>query len=182
MSYYRPYIPEEWHHNIINYKYSGTDNSILYRYFLSPVCNKLVLYFPEHVAPNTITCFGLLLVVIMNVLVNSYSGWDGNQDIPGYINIIAGLLYYTYHILDNIDGKQARRTQNSSPLGMLCDHGCDSITTFMLSIAICSAVKLTGIWYSILFLCIGFPFFVCTWEQSITGIKNYYIIIKLIFI
>lgn len=28
--------------------------------------------------------------------------------------------------MDNIDGKQARKTGNSSPLGMLFDHGCDA--------------------------------------------------------
>jgi ethanolaminephosphotransferase len=29
--------------------------------------------------------------------------------------------------LDNCDGKQARKTGNSTPLGMLFDHGCDSL-------------------------------------------------------
>jgi ethanolaminephosphotransferase len=28
-------------------------------------------------------------------------------------------------MLDEMDGKQARRTGNSSPLGLLFDHGCD---------------------------------------------------------
>lgn len=31
--------------------------------------------------------------------------------------------------LDAIDGKQARRTNTSSPLGQLFDHGCDSFST-----------------------------------------------------
>jgi ethanolaminephosphotransferase len=29
-------------------------------------------------------------------------------------------------MLDEMDGKQARRTQNSSPLGLIFDHGCDA--------------------------------------------------------
>lgn len=29
--------------------------------------------------------------------------------------------------MDSIDGKQARRTGTSSPLGELFDHGCDAI-------------------------------------------------------
>ena len=33
-------------------------------------------------------------------------------------------------MLDNADGKQARKTGSSSVLGMLFDHGCDMITTF----------------------------------------------------
>ena len=31
--------------------------------------------------------------------------------------------------LDAIDGKQARRTNSSNPLGELFDHGCDSLST-----------------------------------------------------
>ncbi len=34
--------------------------------------------------------------------------------------------------MDAIDGKQARRTGSSSPLGELFDHGCDA-----LSIGVC---------------------------------------------
>jgi len=31
--------------------------------------------------------------------------------------------------MDALDGKQARRTGNSTPLGELFDHGCDAVTT-----------------------------------------------------
>jgi phosphatidylglycerophosphate synthase len=37
-------------------------------------------------------------------------------------------------MLDEMDGKQARKTGNSSPLGLLFDHGCDSFTTALLTI------------------------------------------------
>jgi len=36
---------------------------------------------------------------------------------------------FIYQSLDAIDGKQARRTKTSSPLGELFDHGCDSVST-----------------------------------------------------
>jgi hypothetical protein len=32
-----------------------------------------------------------------------------------------------YSLLDNLDGRQARRTGTSSPLGELFDHGCDCL-------------------------------------------------------
>ncbi len=35
---------------------------------------------------------------------------------------------FLYQSLDAIDGKQARRTSSSSPLGELFDHGCDSVS------------------------------------------------------
>ncbi len=37
--------------------------------------------------------------------------------------------YAFYVIMDNSDGKQARRTGASSPVGMLFDHFCDAIIT-----------------------------------------------------
>lgn len=39
---------------------------------------------------------------------------------------------FIYQSLDAIDGKQARRTNSSSPLGELFDHGCDSLSTGQL--------------------------------------------------
>ena len=37
--------------------------------------------------------------------------------------------YFVYRMLDEMDGKQARATQNSSPMGLIFDHGCDSFTS-----------------------------------------------------
>lgn len=39
----------------------------------------------------------------------------------------------SHQTLDAIDGKQARRTNTSSSLGTLFDHGCDIITGVRLS-------------------------------------------------
>ena len=36
-------------------------------------------------------------------------------------------------ILDNMDGKQARKTGTSSPLGLLFDHGCDALNATVVS-------------------------------------------------
>ena len=41
---------------------------------------------------------------------------------------LCGLGLFTYQALDAIDGKQARRTDSSSPLGELFDHGCDCLS------------------------------------------------------
>lgn len=45
-------------------------------------------------------------------------------------------------MFDNLDGKQARRTKTSSPLGLLFDHGCDAMTTFIFSQSLSSFVGL----------------------------------------
>jgi len=50
-----------------------------------------------------------------------------------------GITILIYQNLDNLDGKQARKTriniyyiESSSPLGMLFDHGTDAISAFFL--------------------------------------------------
>jgi ethanolaminephosphotransferase len=77
-------------------------------------------------------------------------------------------------MLDNMDGKHARNTGNSSPLGMLFDHGCDAITTFCISLALGSVVGLSSpFWYALLWLMVSLPFFLVTWESYYTGELNF---------
>jgi phosphatidylglycerophosphate synthase len=42
----------------------------------------------------------------------------------------SSVVLYTW--LDCLDGKQARRTGTSSPLGQLFDHGCDALSVNLL--------------------------------------------------
>ena len=51
------------------------------------------------------------------------------------------ILNFTYHILDNIDGKQARNTGNSTPLGTLIDHGSDSMVLNLLLIIMTKVIQ-----------------------------------------
>lgn len=53
---------------------------------------------------------------------------------PFWAYILGALGLFIYQSLDAIDGKQARRTNSSSPLGELFDHGCDSISTGSLNL------------------------------------------------
>lgn len=48
---------------------------------------------------------------------------------PSWAFIMSALGLFFYQSLDAIDGKQARRTNSSSPLGELFDHGCDAVST-----------------------------------------------------
>lgn len=59
------------------------------------------------------------------------------------------LCIFTYQTLDNIDGKQARKTGNSTPLGttflylgMLFDHGCDAFGLIFIVLAVARIVNL----------------------------------------
>ena len=48
---------------------------------------------------------------------------------PQWATGLCFLGLFIYQTLDAIDGKQARRTNSSNPLGELFDHGCDSVST-----------------------------------------------------
>ncbi len=62
------YISKE--QNLLKYKYAGSDRSLLYKYLLSPLADKLVEYIPEYVAPNLLTLIGTLHAVAAHVLLN----------------------------------------------------------------------------------------------------------------
>lgn len=93
---------------------------------LTPFWNWAVTLLPVWMAPNLVTFIGLVGTAFGTVLVMSYSpGLDGQ--VPRWCSAFYALALFLYQTLDAIDGKQARRTNSSSPLGQLFDHGCDTV-------------------------------------------------------
>ena len=83
-----------------------------------------------------------LMVNIVTTLVLVFYCPTATEMAPWWTTFSAALGLFIYQTLDAIDGKQARRTKTSSPLGELFDHGCDSLSTVFVSIASCCAVRL----------------------------------------
>ena len=54
--------------------------------------------------------------------------------LPLWTYFFMGFAVFMYQTLDAVDGKQARRTGTSGPLGQLFDHGCDAMATPILSL------------------------------------------------
>lgn len=46
---------------------------------------------------------------------------------PAWTFYYGALCIFLYQTFDAVDGKQARRTGTSGPLGQLFDHGCDAM-------------------------------------------------------
>lgn len=93
---------------------------------LTPFWNWAVTLLPLWMAPNLVTFIGLVGTALAAVLLTSYSPQlDG--EVPGWCSALFALTLFIYQTLDAIDGKQARRTNSSSPLGQLFDHGCDTV-------------------------------------------------------
>ena len=111
-----------------NYKYQGGDNGISYKYIHSPLADKLVSFLPKTVAPNSITLLGAILLVAPHIFTLLFYGGDFSGPISQWAALTVGICHISYITLDNMDGKQARRTGTSSPLGQMFDHGCDALT------------------------------------------------------
>jgi ethanolaminephosphotransferase len=90
--------------------------------------------------------------------------------VPKELLIFMGLFYFLYRMLDEMDGKQARRTGNSSALGLIFDHGCDAFSIGLVPLT-CSKLFHTGdnIWAlaAIAASCASFHF--TTLEEYYTG-------------
>ncbi|GAA5982938.1 hypothetical protein JCM5350_001562 [Sporobolomyces pararoseus] len=85
-----------------------------------------------------------------------------------YWSFAVGL--FAYQSLDAIDGKQARRTGTSGPLGELFDHGCDAINTTLGAILAASALNLGLSWWTVASLvATNCNFYLSTWEEWHTG-------------
>jgi ethanolaminephosphotransferase len=113
------------------FQYSGQDNSLLYKYFLSPLAQYFVDNWTSRtVAPNTITVLGLVLMFLSYAIQYWFAPtMVATPETPSWIHLFHGIAMLIYQTLDNMDGKQARRTSSSSPVGQLVDHGCDSINS-----------------------------------------------------
>ena len=119
------YLSQEALSNLKKYKYQSGEYSFMDN-ILTPFWNKIVNYLPLWLAPNLVTFIGLLITII-SCLLYLPSDLTLTESFHPFYYLFSALSLFIYQTLDAIDGKQARRTMSSSPLGQLFDHGCDAI-------------------------------------------------------
>ncbi|XP_057314449.1 ethanolaminephosphotransferase 1-like [Hydractinia symbiolongicarpus] len=163
------------------YKYKSVDNSPLSNYVMHPFWNKLVKIFPLWVPANLLTLAGWLLSVLQFVIVSYYdyhfrsSSNPGYETVPNWVWLIGAFCIFWAHQLDGCDGKQARRTNSSSPLGELFDHGLDSSAVWLMGIGILSIYGVgekTASQWELIFIVVVvlFAFYVAHWEKYTTSV------------
>ncbi|XP_070492641.1 choline/ethanolaminephosphotransferase 1-like [Chironomus tepperi] len=160
---------------LADHKYAVTSSSLIEPY-LQPYWNWLVLKLPLWIAPNLITIIGLLINILTSLALIYYNpdGKDTNLP-PRWTYLLCAFGLFAYQSLDAIDGKQARRTGTSSPLGELFDHGCDSISTVFITLSTCSAIQY-GSFPKIMFIEVFavFALFYCShWQAYISGTLHF---------
>jgi ethanolaminephosphotransferase len=183
------YLTEDAREKLKIYCYRGGDTSLLYQYVLSPLAAYLVnTIVPKSMAPNTVTSIGLIWMITAYAaywwyapnleFARTHSAQHGNDDSdsvfpPRWIFLWNGIAILVYQTLDNMDGKQARRTGSSSPLGLLFDHGCDAINSIIGSANVIIGMDLNPSenLFEIWLLVFGpfVMFYIATWEHFYTG-------------
>ncbi|CAK93085.1 unnamed protein product (macronuclear) [Paramecium tetraurelia] len=135
------YVNPQYYENLRRFKYSGQNLSILYNWFLGDMAQWVVDQLPTTVAPNLITITGFCnlltsfaLIFILNPMFD--------QDLPQWASLYIAWTIFVYQTLDNADGKQARRTKQSTALGMLMDHGSDCTATWIAGLLYINAFKI----------------------------------------
>mmetsp|Transcript_465 Transcript_465/g.888 ORF Transcript_465/g.888 Transcript_465/m.888 type:complete len:505 (-) Transcript_465:189-1703(-) len=203
------YLTNDGAKRLPHYQYQGADLSLLYKYVLSPLAAWLVdNVTPSWLAPNSITLLGLAWMVLSYVVIwfwcpgmyeaNTDLGSASAYAVPSVIFLLNGCAMLIYQTLDNMDGKQARKTGSSSPLGLLFDHGCDAFNSILGSANWIAAMAMVpgnvsdllgtedhgniqsksllseyfggdAMLASLLILCPMVAFYISTWEQYYTG-------------
>ncbi|XP_023638197.1 choline/ethanolaminephosphotransferase 2 [Capsella rubella] len=149
------------------HKYSGVDHSYLAKYVLQPFWNRFVKIFPLWMPPNMITLMGFMFLLTSALLGYIYSPKLDSPP-PRWVHFAHGLLLFLYQTFDAVDGKQARRTNSSSPLGELFDHGCDALGCALETMAYGSTAMCgrDTFWFWVIS---AVPFFGATWEHYFTN-------------
>ena len=97
----------------------------------SPIAELMLKVTPKNIAPNTITVVGFLLHTIATIIICLQGPMA--SDASKWSLFLYSFCVFWYQMLDNVDGKQARKLQNSTPLGMIMDHGCDALGVICLT-------------------------------------------------
>lgn len=138
------FLTEAEKKNVAQWQYNVTDKSVTTRLF-TPLWEFWVKLVPDSVAPNVLTAAALLCQIQA-----FYICWLYGKSYPRAVSLIAMCLIVVYQTLDAIDGKHARNTRQSSPLGELFDHGCDNLGSVFMILALCFCLGIQNIpilWY-----------------------------------
>ncbi|KAG7319374.1 hypothetical protein KOW79_017848 [Hemibagrus wyckioides] len=137
----------------------------------------LVGCMPPWIAPNLITIIGLATNAFTTLVLIYYCP-TATEQAPLWAYLLCAVGLFIYQSLDAIDGKQARRTNSSSPLGELFDHGCDSLSTVFVVLGTSIAVQLGTNPDWMFFCCFAgmFMFYCAHWQTYVSGTLRFGII------
>ncbi|KAL3808670.1 hypothetical protein ACHAXA_001242 [Cyclostephanos tholiformis] len=156
-------------HYIANHRYRPSEYTHLDN-LLNPIWTYLTELLPLWLAPNTVTSIGGMHCGLAYALLWHHAP-DFDEDPPDWVVFVAGYCILAYYTLDCMDGKQARRTNSSSPLGQLFDHGFDCICTLFFIATVGSYLMIGGTYWIVIFqTTLQLAFFMAQWEEYHTHV------------
>lgn len=156
-------------HYIANHKYRPSEYTHLDN-LLNPIWTYLTELLPLWLAPNTVTSIGGMHCGLAYALLWRHAP-DFDEDPPDWVVLLAGWCIVAYYTLDCMDGKQARRTNSSSPLGQLFDHGFDCICTLFFVSTVGTYLMIGGTHWIVVFqTTLQLAFFMAQWEEYHTHV------------
>lgn len=111
-----------------------------------------------------VTLLGVFCQLIGIIVILFYDS-TMSVPLPSWVYVLFAILIFAAQTFDAIDGKHARNTKRSSPLGQLMDHGCDAFSNSFMIIMVCQAHLFSSTRYSIIIQA-------CVQVYSITNLRQ----------
>lgn len=133
---------------------------------------RLTNLLPMWLAPNLVTFSGFIPMAIAYGL-NWWNSPNFSVPPPQWMTFYAGLALLFYQTADAMDGKQARRTNNTTPLGQLLDHGFDGLACLAHHSTATMVLLPAGSRTGVLGLCaLQTSFWMGQWQEYYTGVLS----------
>ncbi|KAI9922999.1 hypothetical protein PsorP6_000107 [Peronosclerospora sorghi] len=131
-----------------------------------------VQFLPIWMAPNLVTMIGTG-AMMSTTMVQLFYAPHLSEICPTWVYVFSALGLFFYQTMDALDGKQARRTGASSPLGQLFDHGCDALcTVFNVLSAVATCQMGSSLPAYVALSSVSITFYLAQWEEYHTGVMS----------
>jgi len=100
---------------------------------LNPFWEALARLLPASISPNVISLLGGAFATVAAITCACAAHYESRS-----LHIAASLGILLYQTFDAVDGKHARNTQQTTPLGAVIDHGVDALVCLMCVVSLYS--------------------------------------------
>eukprot|EP00922_Rhytidocystis_sp_ex-Travisia-forbesii_P025866 GHVS01037945.1.p1 GENE.GHVS01037945.1~~GHVS01037945.1.p1 ORF type:complete len:535 (+),score=52.60 GHVS01037945.1:561-2165(+) len=158
------YISEQGLKNLDVWKYKSGGCTHLDR-LMNPWWEFVARHTPKSLAPNLLTLFGFVSTITALILVLVHMP-TLEEEAPRWLYFTVAVLLFIHQTADAVDGKHARNTGASSPLGQIFDHGCDAFSTIFAVFVAAATARLGLSWATFTLLgLLQMQMFIYTWWE-----------------
>jgi len=155
--------------HIKTHKYKSAGNSFLDGH-IDPFWNSCAKALPQKLSPNYVT-LSTAFFLFSGVLLCWFLDPTMSKQLPWYAHLYFAFTIWAAQTLDAIDGKHARNTKQTSPVGQLLDHGADAFCNCFQTCMISAGFGYGDSFLSLIILIyIQAIFWVMNWEEHLTGV------------